>query len=115
VGEWASPLTPVRVQLSGEPMVVTLPLQECPTFTLNLVDQEGKPLHHYRMRLGVEGTSEFPDPCRAGLYCMNGSVNVSGLLPGTYDVQFQYDMQPPFVQRIEVRPDAPTVAVVVPR
>jgi len=115
VGDWASPLTPVRVRSSDEPVVVTLPLQACRPFTLHLADQEGKPLSAYFMTLGVAGASELPEPYRVPLYCSDGQVEVSGILPGTYDVQFQHDVQPPFVQRIDIRPDAPTIEVTVPR
>jgi hypothetical protein len=109
-GALTSPLAAFRVDAAA-PTPVDLALQPCPDFSLRFSDPQGSPLGTLFLNLGTEATASFPRPCRLHLFCENGEVAFTQIVPGTYDVEFAPDMSPHFTRRLELRPDLGTIVV----
>lgn len=114
LGDYSSPLTTFRVESSEGTTEVVLPLLSCKPFTVKMINQIGAHLGTKFLRIGTEESSAFPEPCRVQAFLQDGKVELKGILPGFYDVEFRTGREESFIRRLELRPSIPVVVVDVP-
>ncbi len=113
-GRGASAITAFTLDAVG-PAEVALVLKTCPDFTVHLVDQHGAPFASTSLKLGVEASAAFPQPCRIGAFCENGVVELSHVLPGTYQVQIGNGFRKPAsIVSLDLKPGDEPIVVNVP-
>jgi len=114
LGDLASRVNPMIVDQEAGSTSLSLAMEPCTPYSMRFVDQDGKPLYHYSIRLGVGEAPGVVAPIGPTLFCENGEVRVEGLLPGEYVAQFRYDVRPTFVQSLRLGSDEVTKVVVPP-
>jgi hypothetical protein len=114
LGEFASAVTPFKVEAKGGATDVPLRLQPCSPYTVHLVDDKGAPLPKFFLKLGPEAAKDFPKPCRITARCEGGDVRLEGVLPGAYEVEFKALGKDAFTRRLELKADGAPIAVTLP-
>jgi len=113
-GNLVSPLTPMIVGQGTGSVPLSLAMEPCAPYSVRIVDQDGKGLDHYAIRLNIVKAPGVVAPIGPSLFCLNGQVSVENIRPGEYEAQFQYSDRAPFVQPLRLGADEVARVVVPP-
>jgi hypothetical protein len=113
-GNIASRLTPMVVDQDTGSVSLSLAMEPCAPYSMRIVDQDGKPIERYAIRLNIAEEPGVVAPIGPSLYCLSGQVRIEGIHPGEYEAQFRYDVRPPFDQSLRLGADEVAEVVVPP-
>jgi hypothetical protein len=115
---WASRPVVLRLTAAQNP-VPEIELKRMTEFTCRLVREDGLPLQDGLVWVGTEESRSLPQPNRLAFALEDGELQLAGLLPGDYDIQFlgleEFKTQPGASQQVTLSPEGVCVVVDAPR